>query len=153
VILRIVLAIALTTALLAVALPAMSVAAADRTDSAIDRQMAALGESLGTMTATDDPTVGPGARHVAEIRLPARTLTSAGVNRLRLYTRESVALASWRVGDGGTNSARLAGLPLRADGGELTLREAGVHRLVFGLRSRAEGPVLTVRRLGGRADA
>lgn len=152
-ILRIVLATVLTAALLAVATPAMSVAAADRADGAVDRQLATLADHLQTMVATDDPTVGPGARHVAAIRLPSRTLTSAGVRFLRFYSREGTALATWRVGDDGTESTRLAGVPIRAGGGGLTLRESGPHELLFALRSQGGHPVLTVRRLGGETDA
>lgn len=152
-ILRIVLAVALTAALLAVAVPAMSLAGADRADGALDRQLRTLSAELETMVATDDPTVGPGARHVAELRLPERTLTSAGHTRLRFYTREGVALATWRVGDRATSSTRLAGVPFGVDGGEFAIREPGIHRLVFELRAQDGDPVLTVRRLGGGTDA
>ena len=153
-ILRVVLAVVLTTALLAIAAPAMADAGASRADSAMHRQLGALADDLGTMVETDDPTVGRGARHVAELRLPDRSLTSAAVTRVHFSSREGVALASWRVGDGTTGHTRLAGVPVRAvGGGALTLREPGPHRLVFRLRSRAEEPVLTVKRLGGESDA
>jgi len=154
VILRVVLASVLTAALLAVALPAMADVGANRADSTMDRQLGALGEELETMVETDDPTAGRGARHVARLRLPDRSLTSAAVTRLRFASREGVAVASWRVGDNATSRTRLAGVPVRGPGGEpLTLREPGAHRLVFELRARAGKPVLTVRRLGGGTDA
>jgi len=153
VILRVVLAVVLTGALVAAATPAISVAAADRADNSVDRQLTALAADLETMVETDDPSTGPGARAVVELRLPERTLTSAGVDHLSFHSREGVGVATWRVGDAGTRSTRLAGVPVRAAGGDLTLRESGTHRLVFGLRSRANGTVLTVRRLGGGTDA
>lgn len=152
-ILRVVLGVVLTAAMVAAAAPAMSVGSADAADSTVQRQLDALSGDLETMVDTDDPTGGPGARHVAEIRLPARTLTSAGVARLRFSTRGDVGVATWRVGDDRTGRTRLAGVPIRADGGHLTLRESGTHRLAFGLRARSNGPVLTVRRLGGERDA
>jgi len=154
VIVRVVVAVVLTAALVAVSMPAVSTARADAADSRIDRQLAALGERLETLVATNDPTAGPGARHVTELALPAGTVTSAAVRRLRIGSREGVGVASWRVGDTSADSTRLAGVPIRApDGGSLTLREAGTHRLVFGLRLRSGRTVLTVRRLGGGADA
>lgn len=153
-ILRIVLAVALTTALLATATPAIALAGADRSDGRVDRQLSALSDELETMVATDDPTTAEGARHVVELRLPDRSLTSSAVTRLRFYSREGVGVATWRVGDRATHSTRLAGAPLRAaGGGALTLREPGTHRLVFALRSRDGETVLTVRRLGGESDA
>lgn len=152
---RVVLAVVLTAALLAVATPAMADAGASRADSTMDRRLETLSTDLGTMVETDDPTAGRGARHVVELRVPGRSLTSAAVTRLRFASREGVGVASWRVGDGAeTGSKRLAGVPIRgADSGALTLREPGTHRLVFELRSRAGEPVLTVRRLGGESDA
>jgi hypothetical protein len=153
VILRIVLATVLTAALLSVATPAMSAAGADRADSTIERQLATLADELETMVETDDPTRGPGARHVSELRVPARTLTSAGVSHVRFDSHEGVGLATWQTGDGGTGSARLAGVPIRAVDGSLTLRETGTHKLVFALRSRGDRPVLTVGRLDGDGDA
>ncbi|MBX0286096.1 DUF7311 family protein [Haloarcula salinisoli] len=153
-ILRVVLAAVLTAALLAVALPAMADVGANRAESTMDRQLGTLGEELETMVETDDPTVGRGARHVAKLRLPDRSLTSAAVTRLRFLSREEVAVASWRVGDSATSRTRLAGVPVRgAGGGPVTVREPGTHRLVFELRSRAGKPVLTVKRLGGETDA
>lgn len=154
-ILRVVLAVVLTTTLLAAAAPAMADAGASRADSAMHRQLGALAADLETMVETDDPTAGHGARHVAKVRLPDRSLTSAAVTRLRFHSREGVALAAWRVGNGTRHSSkRLAGVPVRAvGGGVVTLREPGTHRLAFELRSRAGAVVLTVKRLGGETDA
>ena len=153
-ILRVVLAVVLTATLLAAALPAMAAAGANRADSSMHRQLGVLSEDLETMVETDDPTVGRGARHVARLRLPDRSLTSAAVTHLRFASREGVAVASWRVGDSATSRTRLASVPVRGAGGEpVTLREPGTHRLVFELRSRAGKLVLTVKRLGGETDA
>ena len=153
-ILRVVLAVVLTAALLAAATPVIADAGANRADSSMDRQLGALAGDLETMVGTDDPTAGRGARHVVELTLPSRSLTSAAVDRLHLSTREGVALASWRIGDGTTSHVRLAGAPVRAtDGGALTLRKSGTYRLAFELRSRAGETVLTVERLGGETGA
>lgn len=151
-ILRVVLGAALTAALLAVTAPALSTAQADAADATVERQLSALSERLETMVATDDATLGRGARRVTAIRLPERTQTSAGVSSLRFHSREGVGVASWRVGDASGHSERLVGVPIRPAGGSLKLREPGVHRLAFGLRVRDGQTVVTVRRLAGTAD-
>lgn len=153
-IVRLVIAVVLTAALFAASAPMVSTARADAADSTLQRQLTALADRLQTMVATNDPTVGPGARHVTELTLPARTVTSAAVDRLRLGTSAGVGVASWRVGDAGGDTTRLVGAPIRgADGGNLTLRDPGTHRLAFGLRRQSGRTVLTVRRLGGSTDA
>lgn len=148
-IVRLVIGVVLTATLLAVATPILSVGAADAADSSVERQLDALGDRLATLVDTNDATRGPGARHVTELTLPERSLTSAGVDRLRLYSRSGLGLATWRIRGDRTASTRLSSVPLRPAGGELTLREPGPHRLVFGLRTRGGETVLTVRRLGG----
>lgn len=152
-ILRVVLGAVLTAALLGVTAPALSAAQADATDAAVERRLTTLAERLQTMVATDDATPDRGARRIAEVRLPERTLTSAGVGSLRFHSREGVGVASWRAGDASAASSRLVGVPIRPATGSLTLREPGVHRLAFGLRTRDGRTVVTVRRLAGAADS
>lgn len=147
-IVRLAIGVLLTAALVAVAAPAMSAASADAADSTVERQVRALSERLQGLVATNDPTVGPGARHVTTLRLPSRSLTSAGVDWLRLDSPEGHAIASWRVSESTTERQRLVGVPLRAPGGNLTLRDAGDHQLAFRLRSQSGRTVITVRRLG-----
>lgn len=146
-ILRIVIGVALTAALVSVTAPALSTAQADSADATIDRQLRALSDRLETMVATDDPTTGPGARRIAEIRLPEATQTSEAITELRFHSREGVGVATWQVDDAGSDSTRLVGVPIRPVDGELTLSEPGVHRLAFELRLRGGDSVVTVRRL------
>lgn len=148
-IVRLVIGVVLTASLVAVAAPAMSTASADAADSSVERQVTALSERLERFVATNDPTRGPGARHVTTLRLPERSVTSAGVEWLRVEDRDGPCVASWQVSEGTVETARLAGVPLRAPSGNLTLEEPGAHRLVFSLRASDDGQVLTVSRLGG----
>ncbi|WP_254280076.1 DUF7311 family protein [Haloarcula marina] len=147
-IVRLVVGTVLAATLLGVAAQPLSTARADAADAAVDRQVTALGERLQSMVATDDPTRGRGARRVAEIRLPARTWTSAAVRRLRFHTREGVGVASWRVGGATNRTKRLVGVQIRPVGEALTLRESGTHRLAFGYRRQSGAPVVTVRHVG-----
>lgn len=148
-IVRLVIGVVLTASLVAVAAPAMSTASADAADSNVERQVSALSERLERIVATNDPTRGPGARHVTTLRLPERSVTSAGVEWLRFESRDGVGVASWQISEGASETTQVSGVPLRVPGGNLTLGEPGPHRLVFGLRASDDGPVLTVSRLGG----
>lgn len=151
-ILRIVIGVAISAALVSVTAPALSTAQADSADATVERQLRALSDRLETMVATDDPTTGPGARRTVDIRLPAETQTSENIRELRFHNREGVGVATWRVDDAGGDSTRLVGVPIRPAGDDLTLAEPGVHRLVFALRLRDGESVLTVRRLSGEPN-
>lgn len=144
-ILRVVVAVALLTALVAASEPAVSTARADAADGAIERQIAALTAELRSLIATDDPTPQGDARRIVEITLPARSLTSAGVDRLRFYERGGVGVASWRIGTQ-RHSERVAAVPIRSSADAGVLREAGSHRLVFSLRLSNGSRALTVDR-------
>ena len=146
-ILRLVIGAVLTVALVSVTAPALSTAQADSADAEVDRQLRALSDRLETMVATDDPTTGPGARRIAEIRLPAETQTTAEIVQLRFHSHEDVGVATWRVDDAGGDSMRLVGVPLRPTGGELVLEEPGVHRLAFEFRLQDGTAIVTVQRL------
>lgn len=147
-ILRLVVGVVLTAAILAVATPMLSVGATDSADSSVTRQVDALSDRLETMVDTNDPTRGPGARHVTELHLPKRSLASAGIATVRIHSRSGVGLATWRVDNEQSTSRRLTSVPIQASGDGLVLRESGVHHLVFGLRSQEGKTVLRVRRLG-----
>jgi hypothetical protein len=136
-----------TVALIGVATPAMSTARVDHAESSIDRQLTALGDRIESLVTTNDPTVGPGARHVTTIQLPRESRTSAGVDFLRFQTRSGVGIASWRVGDAGTQRTRLVGTPIQTTARNLTLESPGEHRLVFALRLESGQPVIRVRKL------
>lgn len=146
-ILRLVIGVALTAALVSVTTPALSTAQADSADADVDRQLRELSDRLETMVATDDPTAGPGARRVAEIRLPAETQTTETIAKLRFHSYEGVGVATWQVEDAGGDSTRLVGVPLRSVGDELVLEESGIHRLAFAFRLQDGEPVVAVQRL------
>lgn len=148
-IVRLVLAAVVTGALLAVSTPALSAAGVERTDAALERQLGALSDRLEHMVAADDPGEGASARVVATLRLPRRSLTSAGVERVTFRERGEVGVVTWQVGTGHRGRKLLVDAPLRPVGGGLTLAATGPHRLAFELAGRDGDPVVTVRRLAG----
>ena len=144
---RLVLAAVVTGALLAVSTPAISAAGVERTDATLERQLGALSDRLEHLVAADDPGQGASARVVATLRLPGRSLTSAGVERVAFREREGVGVVTWQVGAGHRGRHLLVDAPLHPVGGALTLAAAGTHRLAFELTGRDGAPVVTVRRL------
>ncbi|MEF8829222.1 MAG: hypothetical protein V5A49_09310, partial [Haloarcula sp.] len=87
---RLVLAVAVMTALFGATAPALSTARADAATSSMERQLEELAAELETLVEADDATSDGDAQRVVEIRLPARTYTSAGVDHLRFTERDGV---------------------------------------------------------------
>lgn len=146
-IVRVALAVVTATALLAASAPAMSTARADRADATMDRQLSALSDRLESLAARDDATPEGSARRVLTVRIPARTLTTAAVDRLSFRTQNGNGVATWRVADRNRDRELLADLPVRPDGGKLVLRDTGPHRLAFTLVTDGGERAVTVRRL------
>nr|WP_225308084.1 hypothetical protein [Haloarcula sp. CBA1131] len=67
---RLVLAVAVMTALVGATAPALSTARADAASGAMERQLDELGAELTTLVETDDATANGDARRAVEIRLP-----------------------------------------------------------------------------------
>lgn len=148
-IVRTALGVMVTAALIGAVHPAISIARTDAAGSSLDRQLTALGDRLDRLVATNDPTVGPGARYVTTLRVPDEGQTNAGIDAVAFRTRSGIGIASWRVRDGTTHHIRLVGVPIRASEWDMTLNESGRHRLGFALRSESGAPVIRVRRMGG----
>ncbi|ACV49163.1 MULTISPECIES: DUF7311 family protein [Halomicrobium] len=147
---RVVLAVVLATALVAATLGPIDDARRQRTSAMVSDQASEIERVADTLLETDDPLDGPGARRVVTLRVPTRTWTSGGVERvsLRPPTDQAPARLSWLLTDGQPRTRQLPGVPLRTpDGGPVVLRRGGRHRLVLSLDGRPGAPVLTVRRL------
>ncbi|MBO4246856.1 ABC transporter [Halomicrobium sp. IBSBa] len=147
---RVVLAVVLATALVAATLGPIDDARRQRASATVSDQASDLERAADTLLETDDPIAGPGARRVVTLRVPPRTWTSGGVERvsLRPSTDQTPARLSWLLTGGQPRTRQLLGVPLRtADGSPVVLRRSGPHRLVISLDGRPGVPVLTVRRL------
>ena len=140
------------TALLGVTAPALSTARADAATSDMTRQLTDVAAELEALVAADDATPNGDARRVVDIRLPARTYTSAGVSSLQFRERAGVGVATWQV-ESRAQTERLVDVPIRPTAPARTVTEPGTHRLVFAL-TRADGRrVLTVHRFKPDAAA
>jgi hypothetical protein len=152
VIYRLVLAVAVMTALVGATAPALSTARADAASGAMERQLGELEAELTMLVETDDATPNGDARRVVEIRLPAQTYTNAGVSQLQFTERAGVGVATWTV-ESRKQTEQLVGIPIRTTAGTDRLEEPGTHQLVFVL-TRSDGQrVLTVHRFKSEAAA
>ena len=149
---RLVIAVAIMTALFGATAPALSTARADAANSAMERQMDELAAELATLVETNAATLDGDAQRVVEIRLPAQTYTSAGVDHLGFSAQAGVGLATWQVASQ-KQTEQLVDIPLRTTASTDRLNEPGTHRLVFVL-TRSDGRrVLTVHRFKSEAAA
>lgn len=151
-IVRVVLAAVTATALMAASSPAASTARADRADAAMQRQVSAIAESLQSLVTRDDATPAGDARRVVTLRVPERTVTTAGVDRLTIRTADGGGVATWTVANRGQKREPLVDVPVRPADGALGLRDPGVHKLVFTLTTVDGRRVVSVRRLGSAME-
>ncbi|MDQ2073103.1 hypothetical protein RBH20_11220 [Haloarcula sp. H-GB4] len=149
---RLVLAVAVMTALVGATAPALSTARADATSGTMERQLNELGAELTTLVETDDATVNGDARRAVEIRLPQRTYTNAGVSHLQFAERAGVGVATWTV-ESRKQTERLVGIPIRPTAGTDRLEEPGTHRLVFVLARSDDQRILRFHRFKSEAAA
>jgi|AntDeeMinimDraft_5_1070356.scaffolds.fasta_scaffold00513_27 hypothetical protein len=144
---RVVLAVVLTTALLGASLPAIDEARRDHTETTVGTELRAIERVATDLLNTDDPTED-GARRVIEIRLPARSWSDAGVDAVTIGQSRAGngGRLTWTTTGGRQRVRRLPDVPLRTgDGTPLTLEAAGRHRLVLSLDGNRTAPVVTVR--------
>ncbi|SDM10800.1 hypothetical protein SAMN04487949_0877 [Halogranum gelatinilyticum] len=145
---RVVVAVAVATALLATSLPAVDSARADRTAAHLDGEMARLSAAATSLVDDDDATVSgvPGARRVLSVSVPARSWTAAGVDAIRVGCRDGEGCRRPMVGyelDNGRQRRVRLDVPLVVADGPLVLRETGRHRLTLTL-TRRDGSVAVV---------
>jgi len=152
VIYRLVLAVAVMTALVGATAPALSTARADAASGAMERQLDELRAELTTLLETDDATANGDARRAVEIRLPPRTYTNAGVSHLRFAERAGVGVATWTV-ESRRQTERLVGIPIRTTASTDRIEEPGTHRLVFALTRSGGQRMLWVHRFKSEAAA
>ncbi len=136
---RALLAVSLAAALLAVSLPAVEAAAADRTAAALDRDVNRLERAGESLLAADDP----GARRVLTVTLPTNSLLAVGVERF-VVDCDPACGVRYSLRNGATRTRRLS-LPLVTPDGPVRFGTPGDHRLRLGLARGDGGRVVTVR--------
>jgi len=146
---RAVLAIVLTTALLGASLPAIDDARRDHTEATVRTELDQFEQAAARLLATDDPVTGDGARRIVRLTVPAKRWSDAGVDSLTIdgWQNGLAGRITWTPTTGSQRVRRLPDVPLRTPGpGPLTLDTAGTYRLVLSLDGTETRPVVTVRR-------
>jgi hypothetical protein len=136
-VLRTVLAAALATALVGLAIPVVDDARVGRSDRAVRAEIAALDRAADSLVAADEVTPGPGARRTVGLSLPESSWSAAGVEFLTIrdgtepdsHGRSTVV---YRL-DGGRERRVRLDAPLSPPGDELRIDGGGRHRIVLSL--------------------
>jgi hypothetical protein len=142
-VIRAVLAVVLTVALFAAALPAVDEGRAARTAMHLDGVVDRLERAALSLRAHEDPVSGRApARRVVRFRLPASSWTAAGAT---LRVDGDADAITYRLAGGRPRRQSIRGIDLRTPNGSLVLRDAGRHRLDLTL-VRDGGVGVVVRR-------
>lgn len=136
--LRVVLAVAMASALLAVSTPAVESARVQHSDERVSGEIERIERTAAQVAARNDPPPPntDGARRKLTVRLPENTFGTAGLDTLRIpatTTQTESVTVRWRV-DGGTKQVRHVTAAKLDTEGTLTLREGGRHRLCLVLQ-------------------
>jgi len=157
--LRVVLAVALTVAIVAVALPGIDGAAERRTAHEIRGEVERVANAGESLLNRDERTAGRsgGARRVVSVSLPSRSLAAAGVDYLAIggspveeWEPPTVRSrrVTYRLRDGPRRQFRVP-VPLRPAGDRpLVLQGGRSHRLVLSLGLHDGKRVVLVTRAG-----
>lgn len=159
--LRVVVAVVLTVALLAVTLPALETARHDRSAQRVQGELDGLTAVIRDVHTREDavPAGRAGARRVVTIRLPARTWTDAGVEYVAIggsppdtgMDERTKTTFAWQVTGQRPHERRLD-IPVEGgppNEGPLIIRSPGVHRLAISRVRRGNRTVVVVQRLSG----
>jgi hypothetical protein len=151
---RVVLAVVLASALLAVALPAVDGARTGNADRAVRGELLAVERGASSLVAGEETTPGAGARRSVPVTLPGASWGRVSVDSVTFHGG-SAASAPPRRGrvtyrlDGRDERTATVDAPLWTPDGPVTLRGTGRHRLVLEL-VRVDGRRVVVVRLPDR---
>lgn len=149
---RLLLAAAVTAALLATALPAVEDARANRVAASLDADADRMVRAVESLAYGEDPTQSRSTapRRTVRVTVPARSWTAADVSYVAVGGRPeaegSRPVLTYAFSGGRETERRLSlPVPLRTPDGPVVVRDSGTHALSLSLLSRPEGPVVVVR--------
>lgn len=147
-IVRVVVAVALAAALLAVSLPVVEDARVDHGDSRIASEVKRLERVAAGLATENDlvPDGGTPARTALTLHLPERSWGTSGTDVFHVPNESADADVVWAVTDGQSRRRTLSGVSLDGPPSGLVLHEGGRHRLVAELRRGEDGRTVRVRR-------
>ncbi|MEF8856144.1 MAG: hypothetical protein V5A16_01845 [Haloplanus sp.] len=140
---RVVLAVLLTVAVLAAVTPAVDEGRAARTAIHLDDATERIERAAESLRAHEDPTRPgvAGARRIVRFQLPDRSWTAVGA---RLWIDGERNLIGYRLDGRRSHRVTLRGLDLRTPDGPVVFEDSGRYRLVLSLvRSDGVGVVIS----------
>jgi hypothetical protein len=139
-VIRVVLAVLLTVALLSAVTPAVDEGRTARTAVHLDGITERVERAAASLRAHEDPTrpAVAGARRIVRFRLPDRSRTAVGS---RLWIDGERDLIGYRLDGGRSRRTTLRGLDLRTPDGPVSFDGSGQYRLVLSLVQSNEGGV------------
>lgn len=155
--LRVVVAVALATALVGASMPAIQTARVDHAHGRMDTELDTLVATAGRLQERNDPVPPPipGARRTVELHLPGGSWASAEVAYLVVpgpSNERPPGTVRYRVA-GGRERKRSTGVPLVGPPGGLHIGGAHRHRLVLVYTTYRGKPVVLVRHPEFKSDA
>jgi len=143
-VIRVVLAVLLTVALLAAVTPAIDEGRTARTAIHLDGVTDRIERAARSLRAQEDPTRPgvAGARRIVSFRLPSRSWTAVGA---RLWIDGERDLIGYRLDGGRPHRTTLPGLDLRTPDGPLVFEGSARYRLGLSL-VRSDGVGITITR-------
>lgn len=143
---RVVLVVCLTVALVGVSLPAIDEARHERTAAAMDRTVERVAITATTLRDEDSTrSVALAPRRTVRVVLPQASWTAVSVERVRLTGASPTTPATVDVDlPGRPRKTVRVDAPLATPNGSLVLREPGVHHLDFRLVRLERGVVVLV---------
>ncbi|MFB6256764.1 MAG: hypothetical protein ABEH58_08600 [Haloplanus sp.] len=141
---RAVLAVCLTVALLAAVTPAIDEGRETRTAIHLDRVVDRIDRAAWSLRAHEDPTRPnvTGARRIVRFRLPQSSWTAIGAS---LWVDGGDDIVGYRLDGHRTHRTRFRGIDLRTSDGRVVFNGSGRYRLVLSL-VRSEGVGVVVAR-------
>lgn len=141
---RVVLAVCLTVALLAAVTPAVDEGREARTAIHLDRVVDRIDRAARSLRAHEDPTRPSvaSARRIVRFRLPQRSWTAVGAS---LWIDGADDAIGYRLDGHRPRRTRLRGIDLRTPGGRVVFDGSSRHRLVLSL-VRSDGVGVVVAR-------
>lgn len=150
-ILRVVLSVLLSTALVGVSLPAIDQAALEATDTRVQADLRQFQSAVQTLPQQTDP-VGPDDALIHQtitLTLPEKSWTSAPLEYVQIEPTRTGGILRWQVNGGHEHTIFVEKVPIQtpesATGIHLT--KPGTHRLSLTLVERNEERVVVLRRL------
>lgn len=143
---RVVLAVVLTVALVGLSMPAIERGGAVAAEETVRSEMAAIDRAATSLLETDDvpPDGQPGPRRYVTVTLPSESVTSATVASVSIERRDDASVARYRVAGRAERLVHLEAPIVCACDGALVLEGTGERRLRLTLERTGDGDRIVV---------